>query len=59
MEGYKYGLSIRESTQDKHADYVLKELEESASYPPLRNYAHMLIRSANLIRSLLKKTPTP
>lgn len=64
MKGYKFGLAIRQSTGHKHADYVLKELEESASHPPLRNYAHMLIRAANLIRSLTKedddgRSPTP
>jgi hypothetical protein len=55
MQGYKFGLRIRESTGHEHADYVVKELEMTASYPQMRNQAHMLLRASNLIRSLLKE----
>jgi hypothetical protein len=55
MKGYKFGLRIRESTGYEHADYVVKELEMTASYPQMRNQAHMLLRASNLIRSLLKE----
>ena len=59
MQGYKFGLRIRETTGHGLADHILEDLETLASYPPLRGYARVLLRSANLIRSLLKKTPTP
>lgn len=56
-EGFKAGVSLRESVGDKSIDTLIKELGRAATNPLMKSigYTPLLIRSANALKRLSKK----
>jgi len=56
-EGFRAGVTVRESTGDKAVDDLIKDLGKAATHPMVRHlgFTPLLIRSANSLKRLTKK----